>query len=95
MLNFYCEQSPYKKSWLSRAARISSPGRFSKICHGKILPSPYELRLLDLTFTKLKICTQRQLLDAVTENAERLKRPINLDDYAVGEPTNGKKKHKS
>jgi len=92
MLNYYVEQSPFKKSWLSRAAKISSAGRFSKIIHGHILPSSYELRLLDLAFTKLGISTQTQLLDAVKQNAERLKKDINLDDFTVGASDNANKK---
>jgi len=87
LLNLYVEQSPFKKSWLSRACHISSPSRFSKLTHGAALPTAYELRLLDIAFSRLKICSQSQLLEAVQQNAERLKREIDLDAVFGAGPT--------
>jgi len=89
------EQSPFKKNWLSRACRISSPSRFSRLIHGSALPDRYERQMLAMAFTKLGIASQAELLAAVEHNAQRLNKEINLDDFTVGDSDSGKKKQKT
>ena len=64
-------QSDYRKEALARHTQIPM-SRFSRIINGRVIPSKYEKIMLRNTFTKMKIMSERELLDSLAQNEEAL-----------------------
>ena len=64
-------QSDYRKEALARHTQIPM-SRFSRIINGRVIPSKYEKIMLRNTFTKMKIMSERELLDSLAANEEAL-----------------------